>query len=77
MLIYIFNDATIDLDYSENIQSILYDIEIDLAGSQKFDVLPIAGDSLVKVDSNWPSPSFVGGFLPDQRTINDSGFKAQ
>jgi inner membrane protein len=69
--------VVVDLEYNANIQSIIYDIELDLAGSQKFDILPMAGDTSVKIKSNWPSPSFIGDFLPEQRNINDSGFQAQ
>ncbi len=54
-----------------------YEIEFSLAGSQQFDLIPNARKTTVSMQSNWSAPSFVGDYLPDERSINDEGFKAQ
>jgi len=38
---------------------------------------PRAGETHWKVTSPWPSPSFTGGFLPEQREVTKEGFSAQ
>ncbi len=58
-------------------QRLSYEIELSLAGSGDFSVLPMAGQTVVNMQANWPAPSFNGDFLPAERTINDQGFKAQ
>jgi inner membrane protein len=48
-----------------------------LTGAKRFSILPFAKSTTASVSSNWPDPSFEGGFLPgDDRTISDKGFAA-
>lgn len=47
-----------------------------LDGTQRISFLPIGKETAVKLTSNWNSPSFDGSFLPETRTIKDSGFLA-
>jgi inner membrane protein len=55
-----------------------YDFQIDLnlQGSQNISFIPLGNITQVDLESTWPSPSFRGKFLPDQREINNDGFKA-
>lgn len=46
-------------------------------GSDLFQILPIAREAKVSLQSDWASPSFNGMFLPSQRSVDASGFKAQ
>lgn len=50
-----------------------------LSGAQRFAVGPFAKDTSFKISSNWPSPSFGGGVLPDSHTSgeSDTGFDAE
>jgi len=48
-----------------------------LAGSRAFSILPVGSTTTVKMQSNWPHPSFQGAFLPVSRDISDSGFEAR
>lgn len=52
-------------------------VQLDLAGTQSFGVVPAAASTLVKMRSDWPHPSFGGRFLPIQRTVTDNGFSAE
>jgi inner membrane protein len=46
-------------------------------GSENIRFVPLAGNSNYKLSSAWPSPSFDGAKLPDDRSISDSGFSAE
>jgi inner membrane protein len=74
-----FNKMTgieIKLDKSFLNQSLNYEIELTLAGSGQFDILPLAKETIIELQSNWASPSFIGDTLPDNRKITEHGFIA-
>lgn len=49
---------------------------LDLNGSTQLDMLPLGRETRVSLQSSWASPGFVGAFLPDQRVLDTSGFRA-
>ena len=49
---------------------------VELAGMERLDLVPAAGDMTVRLRSAWPHPSFTGRFLPQTRTVSDAGFEA-
>lgn len=53
------------------------DFQFSLRGNQSLALAPRAGDTRWKVSSPWRSPSFTGGFLPEQREIGGEGFAAE
>lgn len=57
----------------------VYTFEFDLSinGSTALYFLPFGKETNVQLSSTWSSPGFEGSFLPDARTVNDSGFTAQ
>ncbi|RYX89563.1 MAG: cell envelope integrity protein CreD [Comamonadaceae bacterium] len=50
--------------------------DLELVGTGQLAVVPLGGDTQVKLTSNWPHPSFGGQFLPVERTITGQGFDA-
>lgn len=50
--------------------------ELNLNGSTQLSFLPLGKKTTVSLVSPWESPSFVGDFLPDARSITKGGFKA-
>jgi inner membrane protein len=50
---------------------------IALNGSGDLQFVPVGKETNVSVASSWHSPSFVGRFLPDKRTIAAEGFSAE
>lgn len=46
-------------------------------GNRQIRLVPEAENTIWQIDSNWPHPGFTGAFLPDSRSISDTGFKAQ
>lgn len=45
-------------------------------GNQRLSLQPLAGETEWTVRSNWPHPSFQGGFLPDASEVSADGFSA-
>lgn len=54
-----------------------FDFAMSLNGSERLKFLPLGKETTVALSSSWKNPSFDGAFLPDERTIDDTGFKAQ
>jgi inner membrane protein len=52
------------------------DFGYDFRGNGWLTLSPRAGDTMWKVTSSWPSPSFQGGFLPATRSVGARGFTA-
>ncbi len=53
-----------------------FNLDIDLKGSQQLFFVPVGKTTDVNINSNWTTPSFTGNFLPDTRTVDETGFKA-
>lgn len=51
--------------------------DFGLRGSRSLSVVPRGGQTSWDVKSSWPSPSFSGDFLPEEREISDAGFSAK
>lgn len=45
-------------------------------GNRSLSLAPEAGETLWRLRSPWPHPSFQGAFLPAERTVTDKGFAA-
>jgi len=48
----------------------------EVRGNGSLSLAPQAGETLWRMRSPWPHPSFQGGFLPERRTIGAGGFQA-
>ncbi len=58
-------------------QRLDYDIGLALTGTRAFNVAPLGRETNVRLQSDWPHPSFVGEYLPRSRDISAAGFTAQ
>jgi inner membrane protein len=47
-----------------------------LRGNGSLSLAPQAGETVWRMRSPWPHPSFRGGFLPDRRNVGAQGFEA-
>jgi inner membrane protein len=54
-----------------------FEFDLDLKGSEELSFLHLGKTTDVELTGNWPSPSFDGRFLPDNRVVNDKGFSAR
>jgi inner membrane protein len=53
------------------------EMSVDYVGTQQLGIVPLGETTTVRMDSNWPHPSFTGRFSPSQRSINlNKGFEA-
>jgi inner membrane protein len=52
------------------------DFSFALRGNGSIALAPRAGETAWKLSSPWQSPSFTGGFLPEQRSVGKDGFSA-
>lgn len=53
------------------------DASLELLGTDRLTLVPIGAVTNVELSSDWPHPSFVGGFLPDDRSVSSQGFRAR
>lgn len=53
-----------------------YRVALTLNGSRSIEVVPAGASTAVRIASTWPDPSFMGAFLPVERQIDGTGFKA-
>lgn len=68
-------NAKIKLRYQEGKElKFTYSQKLNGSGSLKF--LPAGKETRVELDSEWPDPNFHGSFLPAEKSISESGFKA-
>lgn len=68
-------NATIALAPNDS-SSYTFSFTIDLNGSQLLYFTPVGKVTNITMNSSWNNPSFNGAFLPDSRSITDSGFTA-
>ena len=54
-----------------------FTLNVEFHGSSSLSFVPIADQTTVNIDADWPHPDFSGRSLPDDRTITDRGFTAR
>jgi inner membrane protein len=54
-----------------------FSVALNLNGSGSLGVLPVGKETRLALRAPWPTPRFAGAFLPERRTVSDSGFVAQ
>jgi inner membrane protein len=54
-----------------------FDIQFAVQGGKSMRTIPIAELTHTRIVSDWPSPSFQGGFLPTAYTLSENGFDAE
>jgi inner membrane protein len=55
-------------------ESYEFNLNLDLKGSQFINFIPLGKTTDIELKSNWPTPSFSGNYLPDSKSVSDSGF---
>ena len=63
-------------DESGRDAALQFSIELDISGTDRLQFMPFGDKTQVSVTSTWPSPSFIGNYLPETREINNAGFTA-
>lgn len=57
-------------------QNLNFEFNIDLNGGKGLYFYPLGKTTQATLSSSWETPSFAGAFLPDDRNVNNTGFKA-
>ncbi len=58
-------------------QPLKLELELELVGTESLNVVPLGSATQINLGSNWPHPSFMGQFLPTERTVGAQGFDSQ
>lgn len=58
-------------------QQLSFSLQLALQGSSRLHITPVGRESLVELASAWPHPSFIGDYLPIQRSVSEQGFSAR
>ncbi len=53
-----------------------FSFKLELKGTRSLEFVPLAKQTRVDLQGQWPHPSFYGRFLPDKPSVNDKGFAA-
>ena len=64
------------LQAESSIKEYHFSFDLSLNGSKSISFVPIGKETVVKLTSSWPNPSFDGSFLPENRKISSAGFIA-
>jgi inner membrane protein len=65
------------VSFPEGTDSVEFSLPLELNGSQGIYFAPFGQSTTVNLTSNYPHPSFQGNWLPNERTVSDSGFGAE
>lgn len=57
--------------------SLALSIAFDVSGTRTYRVQALGDETLVKMRSNWPDPSFFGAFLPESHNVTETAFTAE
>ena len=57
-------------------EALSFEMDLQLNGADGLRISPLGDTTNVTMTSSWPSPSFVGAYLPRHREISEAGFTA-
>jgi len=64
------------LDSYRDGDELRFEMDLQLNGADALQVSALGDSTRVKMSSTWPSPSFIGNYLPENREVSDAGFSA-
>ncbi len=53
-----------------------FSFSLELRGMESLSFAAVGMDTEVRLESDWPHPSFIGAYLPEQREVSEAGFSA-
>ena len=54
-----------------------FSMHLPISGSGTLLFAPVARETTVIIESDWPDPSFTGNWLPQSRSVSEDGFEAE
>ncbi len=67
----------VSLNADEVISGIPFSMKVKIKGSEQLHFIPMSASSKFSLNSAWPSPSFDGDMLPNEREVKVKGFTAK
>jgi len=67
----------VSLDIATINNGIPFNMQVKLKGSEQLHFMPLGANCKFALSSAWPSPSFDGNCLPNDRQVNKQGFTAK
>ncbi|MGH7492465.1 MAG: cell envelope integrity protein CreD [bacterium] len=67
---------TVKPELASRAESYDFAVDLNLNGSGEIQFLPVGKETRTTVSSSWNNPSFIGQFLPVQREVHTSQFRA-
>ena len=68
--------APLNVSSFTELKNFNFSADLSINGSEQLLFTPVGKVSTVNLNSSWPHPSFTGNILPQNSTINDTGFTA-
>ncbi|RYY70779.1 MAG: cell envelope integrity protein CreD [Chitinophagaceae bacterium] len=56
---------------------VAFNMQVKIKGSEQLHFTPMSASSKFNLQSTWPSPSFDGEMLPNERSVTDQGFSSK
>jgi inner membrane protein len=69
--------AATPLNTAEIAKPLTFALELAFRGSASLNFAPLADQTVIDIDADWPHPDFSGRTLPDDRSITGRGFTAR
>ena len=69
--------ATVPLQLEDVAKSNVFTLKFSLHGSQQLMFAPTARETKIKMEGNWPDPSFIGVKIPETSNNSDKGINVQ
>ncbi len=70
-----FEGFACDIDFDADKDN-HFSFQMKLKGSKEIGFIPLGKFTEININSPWPSPKFVGNYLPDHHEVSDTGFSA-
>ncbi|HSN61229.1 MAG TPA: cell envelope integrity protein CreD, partial [Ferruginibacter sp.] len=67
----------VSLSPEASVAGMPFSMQVKLKGSEQLHFIPMSASSTFLLNSEWPSPSFDGDMLPNDRQVSESGFNAK
>ncbi|OUS25178.1 cell envelope integrity protein CreD [Gammaproteobacteria bacterium 45_16_T64] len=65
-----------NITISDDVEDISFSLNFSLRGMGSFSFIPLADNTEITLQSDWPHPEFIGASLPMNRDISSTGFTA-
>jgi len=73
---FAIQEALGDYDARKKGDASPFGFRVQLASTGSLHVAPIGDTTQIRISSDWPHPSFSGGWSPDERSVAPQGFRA-